>query len=144
MPVPAQYAIFPALNASLNGASTVLLLIGHWMITRGRVAQHRLLMLTAFATSTLFLISYLYYHAHVGEVRFQGTGWIRPVYFTILISHVLLAVVIVPMVLVTLTRALRERFDKHRAIPRWTYPLWLYVSVTGVLVYFMLYRWFVP
>jgi putative membrane protein len=144
MPVPAQYAIFPALNASLNGASTVLLLIGQWMITRGRVAQHRLLMLTAFATSTLFLISYLYYHAHVGEVRFQGTGWIRPVYFTILISHVLLAVVIVPMVLVTLTRALRERFDKHRAIARWTYPLWLYVSVTGVLVYFMLYRWFVP
>jgi len=142
MPVPVQYAIFPVLNATLNGISSVLLLIGHWMIRRGRVAQHRLIMLAAFATSTLFLVSYLYFHLHVPEVRFQGTGWIRPVYFLILISHVLLAIVIVPMVLVTLTRALRERFDKHRAIARWTYPLWLYVSLTGVLVYFMLYRWF--
>lgn len=142
MPVPAQYAIFPVINATLNGASTVLLLIGRWLISRRRIAQHRLIMLTAFATSTLFLISYLYYHAHVGDVRFQGTGWTRPVYFTILISHVLLAIVIVPMVIVTLTRALRERFDKHRAIARWTFPLWLYVSVTGVLVYFMLYHWF--
>ncbi len=142
MPVPAQYAIFPVINATLNGTSTLLLLIGRWLISRRRIAQHRLIMLTAFATSTLFLISYLYYHAHVGDVRFQGTGWTRPVYFTILISHVLLAIVIVPMVIVTLTRALRERFDKHRAIARWTYPLWLYVSVTGVLVYFMLYHWF--
>lgn len=142
MPVPAQYAIFPVINATLNGASTILLLIGRWLISRRRIAQHRLIMLTAFATSTLFLISYLYYHAHVGDVRFQGTGWTRPVYFTILISHVLLAIVIVPMVIVTLTRALRERFDKHRAIARWTFPLWLYVSVTGVLVYFMLYHWF--
>jgi len=142
MPVPAQYAIFPVINASLNGASTVLLLTGRWLISKGRVASHRAAMITAVVTSTLFLTSYLYYHAHVGSVRFQGTGWSRPVYFTILISHVTLAVVIVPLVIITLTRALRERFDRHRAIARWTFPLWLYVSVTGVLVYFMLYHWF--
>ena len=142
MPVPAQYAIFPVLNASLNGASTVLLLTGRWFICKGRVASHRAAMITAVITSTLFLASYLYYHAHVGSVHFRGTGWSRPVYFTILISHVTLAVVIVPLVIITLTRALRERFDRHRAIARWTFPLWLYVSVTGVLVYFMLYHWF--
>jgi uncharacterized membrane protein YozB (DUF420 family) len=142
MPVPAQYAIFPVINASLNGASTVLLLTGRWFISEGRVASHRAAMITAVVTSTLFLMSYLYYHAHVGSVHFQGTGWSRPVYFTILISHVTLAVVIVPLVIITLTRALRERFDRHRAIARWTFPLWLYVSVTGVLVYFMLYHWF--
>ena len=143
MPVPEQYAIFPVINATLNGATTILLLTGRWLISRRRIAQHRLVMLTAFVTSTLFLMSYLYYHFHVGSVRFQGTGWTRPVYFTILISHVLLAIAIVPLVIVTLARALRERFDKHRAIARWTFPLWLYVSVTGVLVYFMLYKWFV-
>jgi putative membrane protein len=142
MPVPLQYAIFPVINASLNGASTVLLLTGRWLISRRRIAQHRLVMLTAFVTSALFLISYLYYHFHVGSVHFQGTGWSRPLYFTILISHVTLALVIVPLVIITLTQALRERFDKHRAIARWTFPLWLYVSVTGVLVYFMLYHWF--
>jgi putative membrane protein len=142
MLVPEQYAIFPVINASLNGASTVLLLTGRWFISRRRIAPHRAFMLSAFVTSTLFLISYLYYHAHVGSVHFQGTGWSRPVYFTVLISHVVLAVVIVPLVIITLGRALRERFDKHRAIARWTFPLWLYVSVTGVLVYFMLYHWF--
>jgi uncharacterized membrane protein YozB (DUF420 family) len=142
MPVPPEYAIFPAINASLNGASAVLLLIGRWFISKGRVASHRATMIIAVITSTLFLISYLYYHAHVGSVRFQGTGWSRSVYFTILISHVVLAAAIVPLVIITLTRALRERFDRHRAIARWTYPLWLYVSVTGVLVYFMLYHWF--
>ena len=142
MPVPEQFAIFPVINASLNGASTVLLLTGRWMISQKRIAAHRVVMLTAMATSTLFLISYVYYHVHVGSVRFQGTGWARPVYFTILISHVVLAIVIVPMVITTLSRALRERFDRHRAIARWTFPLWLYVSVTGVLVYFMLYHWF--
>ncbi len=142
MPIPAQYAIFPVINASLNGVSAVLLLIGRWFISKGRVASHRATMITAVITSTLFLISYLYYHAHVGSVRFQGTGWSRPVYFTILISHVVLAAAIVPLVIITLTRALRERFDRHRAIARWTFPLWLYVSVTGVLVYFMLYHWF--
>jgi len=142
MPVPAQYTIFPVINASLNGASTVLLLVGRWFISQRRIAAHRATMITAVITSALFLTSYLYYHAHVGSVHFQGTGWSRPLYFTLLISHVLLAIVIVPMVLITLTRALRERFDRHRAIARWTFPLWLYVSVTGVLVYFMLYHWF--
>jgi uncharacterized membrane protein YozB (DUF420 family) len=142
MPVPAEYAIFPVINASLNGASTVLLLVGHRFISQRRIAAHRATMITAVITSTLFLMSYLYYHAHVGSVRFQGTGWSRPVYFTVLISHVILAIVIVPLVLITLTRALRERFDRHRAIARWTFPLWLYVSITGVLVYFMLYHWF--
>jgi uncharacterized membrane protein YozB (DUF420 family) len=142
MPVPSQYAIFPVINATLNGASTVLLLTGRWFIAQRRIAAHHWTMISAVVTSTLFLISYLYYHAHVGSVRFQGTGWSRPVYFTILISHVILAAAIVPLVIITLTRALRERFDRHRAIARWTFPLWLYVSVTGVLVYFMLYHWF--
>ena len=140
--VPVQYAIFPVINASLNGASAVLLVTAHNMIKRGRVALHRTLMLTAVGTSTLFLISYLYYHAHVGSVHFPGQGWPRRIYFTILISHTILAATIVPLVIVTLTRALRERFDRHRAIARWTYPLWLYVSVTGVVIYFMLYRLF--
>lgn len=142
MPVPEQYAIFPVINASLNGTSTVLLITGRWLIAKRRIAAHRFVMITAVVTSSLFLISYLYYHAHVGSVRFQGTGWSRSVYFTILISHVILAAVIVPLVIITLTRALRDRFDKHRAIARWTFPLWLYVSITGVLVYFMLYQWF--
>jgi len=142
MPIPPQYAVFPVINASLNGASTVLLLVGHRFIKKGRMPAHRATMITAVVTSTLFLISYLYYHYHVGSVRFQGTGWSRPVYFTILISHVVLAAAIVPLVIITLTRALRGRFDRHRAIARWTYPLWLYVSVTGVIVYFMLYHWF--
>jgi uncharacterized membrane protein YozB (DUF420 family) len=142
MPVPAQYAIFPVINASLNGASTILLLVGRWFISQRRIAAHRFTMIAAVIASTLFLISYLYYHAHVGSVHFQGTGWSRTVYFSILISHVVLAAVIVPLVIVTLTRALRERFDRHRAIARWTFPLWLYVSITGVLVYFMLYHWF--
>lgn len=144
MPFPEQYAIFPVINASLNGASTVLLITGRWLIAQRRIAAHRFVMIGAVVTSSLFLISYLYYHAHVGSVRFQGTGWSRPLYFTILISHVILAAVIVPLVIVTLTRALRERFDRHRAIARWTFPLWLYVSITGVLVYFMLYQWFAP
>ena len=140
--VPAQYAIFPVINASLNGTSAILLVTAHSMIQRGRVGIHRALMLTAVVTSSLFLISYLYYHGHVGSVRFQGQGWSRPVYFSILISHTVLAAAIVPLVIITLSRALRQRFDQHRAIARWTYPLWLYVSLTGVLIYFMLYQWF--
>ncbi len=99
-------------------------------------------MIAALVTSSLFLISYLYYHYHVGSVHFQGQGWSRPVYFTILTSHTILAITIVPLVIITLSRALRERFDRHRAIARWTYPLWMYVSITGVIVYFMLYQWF--
>ena len=137
-----NYSIFPAINATLNGTSAVLLLVGHGFIKRGRMAAHRAVMLTAVAVSTLFLISYVYYHAHVGSVRFQGRGWSRPVYFSILISHTILAATIVPLVIITWTRALRERFDRHRAIARWTYPLWLYVSVTGVVIYFMLYHLF--
>lgn len=144
MPVPAQYAVFPVINATLNGTSAVLLLIGRSFIKRGRMAAHRAVMITALVSSSLFLISYIYYHAHVGSVHFQGQGWSRPVYFTILTSHTILAVVIVPMVIITLSRALRERFDRHRAIARWTFPLWLYVSVTGVVIYVMLYHLFTP
>jgi len=138
--VPAQYAMFPAIDASLNGASAVLLLLGRRLIKRGNMSAHRAVMLTALASSTIFLACYLYYHAHVGSVHFQGQGWSRPLYFSILISHTILAAAIVPMIIVTLSRALRDRFDRHRAIARWTYPLWLYVSVTGVIVYFMLYH----
>jgi uncharacterized membrane protein YozB (DUF420 family) len=137
-----DYTIFPTINATLNGTSAVLLVVAHSMIKRGRMAAHRALMLAAVCTSTLFLISYLYYHAHVGSVHFQGHGWSRPLYFSILISHTILAATIVPLVIITLTRALKERFDKHRAIARWTYPLWLYVSVTGVVIYLMLYHIF--
>jgi uncharacterized membrane protein YozB (DUF420 family) len=140
--VPEQYAIFPVINATLNGASAVLLFVGRGFIERGRRAAHRAVMIAAIVTSSLFLASYLYYHAHVGSVRFQGQGWSRPVYFTILISHTILAATIVPLVIITLSRALRQRFDRHRAIAQWTYPLWLYVSVTGVVIYFMLYHWF--
>jgi uncharacterized membrane protein YozB (DUF420 family) len=140
MQIPQQYAIFPAINAALNGTSAVLLVTGHRLIKRGRMAAHRAVMLTALTTSALFLISYLYYHYHVGSVHFRGQGWSRPVYFTILTSHTILAAVIVPLIIITLTRALRERFDRHRMIARWTFPLWMYVSVTGVIVYFMLYH----
>jgi len=140
--VPAQYAIFPVINATLNGTSGVLLFIGRRFIKRGRMEAHRAVMIAAVVTSSLFLVSYLYYHYHVGSVRFQGQGWSRPVYFTILISHTILAATIVPLVIITLSRGLRKRFDKHRAIARWTYPLWMYVSVTGVVIYFMLYHLF--
>jgi uncharacterized membrane protein YozB (DUF420 family) len=142
MQIPPQYAIYPVLDASLNGTSVVLLLTGRSLIKRGRMAAHRAVMITALVSSSLFLASYLYYHWHVGSVHFQGQGWARPVYFSILISHTILAAVIVPMIIVTLSRALRERYDRHRVIARWTYPLWLYVSVTGVVIYLMLYKLF--
>jgi uncharacterized membrane protein YozB (DUF420 family) len=135
-----EYAIFPVINASLNGASALLLLVGRNLIKRGRVAAHRIVMIVALCASTLFLASYLYYHAHVGSVHFQGHGWSRPVYFSILISHTILAAAIVPLVIITFARALRGRFDRHRAIARWTFPLWLYVSITGVVIYVMLYQ----
>ena len=138
--MPNDYSIFPVINATLNGTSAVLLVTAYVMIRRRRIAAHRAIMLTAVTTSTLFLISYLYYHLHVGSVHFQGHGWSRPLYFTILISHTILAAAIVPLVIITLSRALRERFDRHRAIARWTFPLWLYVSVTGVVIYVMLYH----
>lgn len=134
------FSSLPGLNAVLNSASALLLLSGYVFIRRGRVAAHRRCMLAALGTSALFLISYLVYHYHVGSVAFTGQGWIRRVYFTILISHTILAVTIVPLVLITLSRALRSRFDQHKRIARWTLPLWFYVSVTGVIVYWMLYR----
>lgn len=133
-------ADFPALNASLNATTAVLLVTGFALIRMKRVALHRGFMLSALAVSCLFLASYLYYHAHIGSKPFAGVGWIRPVYFAILISHTVLAVAIVPLALVTLARALRERFDRHRRIARWTLPIWLYVSVTGVVIYLLLYR----
>jgi putative membrane protein len=128
-----------ALNASLNGISAVLLAGGYVAIRNGKIAIHKKFMLSAFTVSTIFLISYLVYHYRVGHVRFQGQGWIRPVYFALLISHTILAITIVPLILVTLRRAWLERFDKHRVIARWTFPLWMYVSVTGVVVYLLLY-----
>ena len=130
----------PALNAALNAVSTVLLSAGYVFIRQGRRDRHRFCMIGAFIVSCVFLTSYLVYHFEVGSVPFTKQGWVRPLYFTILITHVVLAVAIVPLVLVTLLRALKERFDKHRAIARWTLPLWLYVSVTGVVIYCMLYR----
>lgn len=142
MQIAPEYAIYPVIDATLNGTSAVLLVIGRGFIKRGRMAAHRAVMIAALTSSSLFLIFYLYYHWHVGDVHFHGHGWTRPVYFSILISHTILAAAIVPMVLITLSRALRERFDRHRAIARWTYPVWLYVSITGVIVYVMLYQLF--
>jgi uncharacterized membrane protein YozB (DUF420 family) len=130
----------PALNALLNAISGILLLIGFSRIRAGRRDLHRKWMLAAFAASSLFLISYVIYHAQVGSVRFTRQGFVRPLYFTILITHVTLAAVVLPMAIVTLTRGLNGRFRQHRAIARWTFPIWLYVSVTGVLVYVLLYQ----
>ncbi len=137
-----QYAYFPALIASLNGISAVLLLAGRYAIARGQMAAHRACMIAAVVTSALFLACYVYFHVHAGNIRFLGQGVWRPIYFAILIPHVTLAIVIVPMVIITLSRGLRAQYDRHRAIARWTWPLWMYVSVTGVIVYFMLYQWF--
>jgi uncharacterized membrane protein YozB (DUF420 family) len=130
----------PALNASLNALASLFLLAGYVCVRRKQITAHRVCMLAALATSALFLTSYLIYHYNVGSRPFTGTGAIRLVYFAILISHVLLAIAIVPMVLVTVSRALTRRFDRHRRIARVTWPLWMYVSVTGVIVYVMLYR----
>ena len=129
-----------ALNATLNAASAVLLTTGYAMIRRGRVLAHKTCMVLAVLSSAAFLVSYLIYHARVGSVAFRGQGWIRPVYFTLLGTHTVLAAAIVPLVLITLTRALREQFDRHKRIARWTLPLWFYVSVTGVVIYFLLYH----
>lgn len=144
-----DYGILPGLNATLNGASAILLLAGRYFIGQKRVAQHRACMLSAFATSAAFLGCYLYYHfvylptrLGIHSVHFAGHGWSRPVYFSILLSHTVLAGTLVPLILITLTFALRSRFPQHRALARWTYPIWLYVSVTGVVVYLMLYKIF--
>jgi uncharacterized membrane protein YozB (DUF420 family) len=129
-----------ALNASLNATSALLLSAGYVMIRRGRVLAHKSCMCLAFLSSATFLVSYVTYHARVGSVRFHGQGWIRPIYFTLLASHTILAAAIVPLAVITLSRALREQFDRHKRIARWTLPLWLYVSITGVVIYFLLYH----
>jgi uncharacterized membrane protein YozB (DUF420 family) len=130
----------PAVNATLNGTTALLLSTGYLLIRRGLRRAHRAVMLGAVALSTAFLASYLWYHAHAGVTRFPGRGWIRPVYFAILLSHTVLAAAIVPLVLVTLARGLRADFPRHARLARWTLPVWLYVSVTGVVIYVMLYR----
>ena len=130
----------PTLNALLNATAALLLLTGWWLIRRKKREAHRRVMLAAVATSVLFLASYLVYHYEVGSVRFQGQGALRVAYLAILLSHTVLAAAIVPMVLVTLARALRGRFDAHKAIARYTLPAWIWVSVSGVVVYWMLYR----
>lgn len=134
--------LLPGLNATLNATSAVLLVAGYVFIRRKNITAHRACMLSALGVSTLFLTSYLYLHYNIGATSFAGEGWIRPVYFTLLLSHTILAAAIVPLALTTLYRAFKEQFDRHRKIARWTLPLWIYVSVTGVLIYFMLYRWF--
>ena len=135
-----DYTVLPAVNASLNALSTVFLTAGWIFIRRRQIPRHRLSMFSALAMSVLFLTSYLVYHAKVGSVPFSGQGAIRTIYFTILITHVILAATIVPLALITLSRALAGRFDRHRRIARWTLPIWLYVSVTGVVIYLMLYQ----
>ncbi len=133
--------IAPTINAVLNGMAAVLLVTGRALISRRRIETHKRVMVAAFATSALFLVNYLTYHAMIhGSKHFTGQGWIRPVYFTILLTHTVLAAVIVPLVLLSLRRGLKRQDVRHRAVARWTFPLWLYVSVTGVLIYLMLYR----
>lgn len=129
----------PTLNALLNTVATVLLLLGYRYIRAGRIEQHRTCMLAAFATSVLFLLSYLVYHAYAGSVPFPGTGWARAFYFTVLISHVVLAALVPWLAIVTLYRGLQMDRERHRRIARWTFPIWIYVSVTGVVIYVMLY-----
>ncbi len=131
-----------AFNASLNATSASFLGLGFYFICRRKILAHKVSMIAATCASLTFLVSYVVYHFRVGMVRFAGQGWSRPVYFALLGSHTLLAIVNVPFVAVTLTRGLRGRFDRHKLIARWTLPIWSYVCVTGVLVYFMLYRWF--
>ena len=134
----------PALNAALNALSAILLTSGYRVIRRRQITAHKRCMLAACATSALFLLSYVTYHYSVGSVPFRGQGWVRPLYFTILISHTILATAIVPLVLVTLFRAWKADFRKHGRLAQWTLPMWLYVSVTGVIIYVMLYQLFPP
>jgi putative membrane protein len=130
----------PAVNATLNALSGILLLVGYTLIRTRRIETHRKVMIAAFVTSSLFLVCYLVYHYQVGSVRFTRQGFVRPLYYTILITHVTLAFVVVPLAIVTLSRGLKSRFRQHRRIARWTFPIWMYVSVTGVLVYVLLYQ----
>ncbi len=133
-------ADLPALNATLNACTAAVLAVGYGLIRRGHRRAHRAAMLTAFALSTIFLVSYLYYHARAGTTHFTGRGWIRPLYFAILLSHTVHAAAVVPLALLTLARGLRSDFPNHARLARWTLPVWLYVSVTGVVVYTLLYR----
>ena len=135
-----DYTVLPAVNATLNATSGVFLLVGYILVRRRQINAHRNAMLAAFVSSTLFLISYLVYHAHTGSRPFTGLGALRYVYFAILISHVILAAVILPMAIATLSRGLRGRYEDHKRIAKWTFPTWMYVSVTGVIVYMMLYQ----
>jgi uncharacterized membrane protein YozB (DUF420 family) len=135
-----DYTVLPAVNATLNAVSGMFLLVGYVLIRRRQINAHRNTMLAAFASSTLFLISYLVYHAQAGSRPFTGQGPIRYVYFAILISHVILAAAILPMAISTLSRGLRGQYVEHKRIAKWTFPTWMYVSVTGVIVYFMLYQ----
>ncbi|HWS56796.1 MAG TPA: DUF420 domain-containing protein [Pyrinomonadaceae bacterium] len=137
-------SVLPHLNAGLNAASFVFLLVGFYFIRRGRVAAHRASMTAALSVSGLFLVSYVVYHYSYGSVRFTGQGPARAFYFFVLFTHIVLAAAIVPLVILTVGRALRGDFARHRRIARWTYPLWLYVSVTGVVVYLMLYQLYPP
>jgi uncharacterized membrane protein YozB (DUF420 family) len=139
-----NYSLFPTIDASLNGLSAVFLLAGYWFIKHGRRDLHRLCMSTAFATSIVFLVCYLTYHFHAGMVHFGGQGWIRPVYFFILTTHTILAGIVPILAIITITRALQGNFEKHKKIARITYPIWLYVSVTGVVVYVMLFHLYPP
>jgi uncharacterized membrane protein YozB (DUF420 family) len=132
----------PGVNATLNGVSALLLLTGYRFIRRGDVARHRLCMVTAFVVSVLFLASYVVYHYHVGSTRFPGTGWIRAAYLSLLVSHVVLAALVPPLAIVTLYRGARGDVPRHRRIARITLPVWLYVSVTGVVIYVVLYRFY--
>src|SRR3954470_22583500 len=136
----------PATNASLNFISTIFISAGWYLIRRGYWRRHVACMIPALISSTLFLVGYLVYHAQVGErsTHFSAVGIVRPIYFTLLISHILLAFITLPLVIVTLVPVFRRRWERHTRIARWTMPIWLYVSVTGVLVYFMLYKWFPP
>lgn len=135
-----NYQIFPQLNACLNGASGLFLLAGFWFIKQKNKNAHRICMVSAFMTSIVFLGCYLYYHFHAGVLHFAGQGWIRPVYFTLLISHTILAVCVPVLAIITLRWAIKGDFKKHKAIARITFPIWLYVSVTGVVVYWILYQ----
>lgn len=130
----------PLVNALLNTTSTLFLLLGYYFIRRNRKALHKRMMIAALTVSSLFLISYLIYHYNVGSVKFTAQGTVRTVYFSILLTHTVLAAAVPPLAIVTLVRALRQRFDKHKRIARWTLPIWLYVSITGVIIYIMLYR----
>jgi putative membrane protein len=137
-----SFSDLPAVNATLNGLSAILLTFGYYFIRRRNQRAHMKCMIAAFVTSTLFLISYLTYHAHAGRTVFKNPAWFRPWYLILLFTHTVLAAVIVPLVLITIRRALKLRFERHKQIARWTWPIWMYVSVTGVVIYFLLYKIF--